>query len=101
MSEQNQSVPSRVADTIELIATRVRELSVDRAAQAVTWISVAVILVAATTTAVIWLIIGIFRALGTLIGVETAYAVVGLILVLVGAFIWSRRYPRDKSPQQE
>lgn len=101
MPEQNQSIPVRVADGLEQLATKIRELTVDRAAVAVTWAAVAVILIAAAMTAIIWLLVGIFRALGTLMGTETAYAVVGLILILVGAFVWSRRYPQDKPSQQE
>jgi hypothetical protein len=101
MSEQKQSIPVRVADGLEQLATKIRELSVDRAAVAITWAAVAVILIAAGITAIIWLLVGIFRALGTLMGTETAYAVVGLILILVGAFVWSRRYPQDRPSQQE
>jgi hypothetical protein len=79
----------------------VRELSVDRAAVAITWAAVGLILIAAGLTAVLWILVGIFRALGTLMGTETAYAVVGLVLILVGAFVWSRRYPQDRPSQQE
>jgi uncharacterized membrane protein len=101
MPEQNPSIPVRVADGLEQLATKIRELTVDRAAVAVTWAAVTVILVAGAITAIVWLLVGIFRALGTLMGTETAYAVVGLILILVGAFVWSRRYPQDRPSQQE
>ena len=101
MPEQNPSIPVRVADGLEQLATKIREMTVDRAAVAVTWAAVGVIAIIAGVTAVIWLLVGIFRALGTLMGTETAYAVVGLILILVGAFVWSRRYPQDRSAQQE
>jgi hypothetical protein len=101
MPEQKQSIPVRVADGLEQLAAKIRELSVDRAAVAITWAAVAVILIVAAVTAIIWLLVGIFRALGTLMGTEPAYAVVGLILILVGAFVWSRRYPQDRPSQQE
>jgi hypothetical protein len=101
MPEQNQSIPVRIADGLELVAEKVRELTVDRAAVAVTWAAVGVILFVAAVVAIIWLLVGIFRALGTLMGTETAYAVVGLILILVGAFVWSRRYPQDRPSKQE
>lgn len=101
MSEQNPPLSVRVADGLEQLAAKVRELSVDRAAIAITWAAVGVILLVAGITAVIWLLVGIFRALGTLMGTETAYAVVGLVLILVGAFVWSRRYPQDRPSQQE
>lgn len=101
MAEPNPPLSARVADFLELIANRIRELSVDRAATGITWAAIGIILVVATVMAVFWLLVGIFRALGTLIGTETAYAVVGLILILVGAFIWSRRFPQDRTSQQE
>lgn len=101
MSEPNPSIPVRVADGLEQLAAKVREMTVDRAAVAVTWAAVGVIAFVAAVTAIVWLLVGIFRALGTLMGTETAYAVVGLILILVGAFVWSRRYPQDRPTQQE
>lgn len=97
MPDQNVRLSSRVADGLEQFATKVRELSVDRAATAITWAAVGVIVLVTAVMATIWLLIGIFRALGTLIGVEVAYAVVGLVLILVGALVWSRRYPQDRS----
>lgn len=101
MSDQNPSVSARVADGLEQVATKVRELTVDRAAVAITWAAAGLILLTAGIIAIIWLLVGIFRALGTLMGTETSYAVVGLLLILGGAFVWSRRYPQDRPPQQE
>jgi hypothetical protein len=52
--------------------------------------------------AVIWLLVAFFRALGTLIGQELAYAVVGGILFLAGVFVWMKRHPDEEpSPPQE
>jgi len=101
MSEKNPPISARVADGLEQVATKIRELSVDRAAMAITWVAVGLILLVAAITAIIWLLVGIFRALGTLIGTETAYALVGVLLILGGAFVWSRRYPQDRPSKQE
>lgn len=101
MAEPNPPLSTRVADLLELLANRIRELSVDKAAMGITWAAVGLILLVAGIVAIFWLLVGIFRALGTLIGTETAYAVVGLILILAGAFVWSRRYPQDRPSQQE
>jgi hypothetical protein len=101
MAKTKQPLSSRIADLLEMIATKVRALTVDRAAAAITWIAVSIILVVALSMALFWLLVGIFRALGALMGTETAYAVVGAILIVVGAVIWIRRYPQDrKSPQE-
>ena len=72
----------------------------DRAANAITWAAVGLVLFVGALLAIIWLLVGIFRLLGTLMGQETAYAVVGLVLILVGAFVWSRRYPQDRTSQE-
>jgi len=101
MAEPNQPLSSRIADYLEFIASKVREMTVDRAATAITWTAVAIILFAAIAMALFWLLVGIFRALGALMGVETAYAVVGAVLVIAGAIIWVRRYPQDRSQHQE
>jgi uncharacterized membrane protein len=100
MDEPTQPLSVRVADFLEMIATRIRELSVDRAANAITWTAVGLILFVGALLALIWLLVGIFRILGTLMGQETAYAVVGVLLILIGAFVWSRRYPQDRTPQE-
>jgi len=97
MADSNPPLSARVADLLETIATRIRELSVDKAASGITSAAIGVIALFAGLMAIFWLLVGIFRILGTLMGVETAYAVVGLILILAGALIWSRRYPQDRA----
>ncbi len=96
MADSHQPLSARVADLLETVATRVRETSVDKAASGITWAAIGLIAVFLGATAVLWLLVGIFRILGTLMGTETAYAVVGLLLILVGALVWSRRYPQDR-----
>ncbi len=96
MAETNQPLSARIADLLEMIATKVRELTVDRAAVAITWTAVGIILFAAIAMAIFWLLVGIFRALGALMGTEVAYAVVGAVLILAGAIVWIRRYPQDR-----
>jgi hypothetical protein len=101
MAESKPPFSSRIADLLEMIATKVRALTVDRAAAAITWIAVSIMLVVALSMALFWLLVGIFRALGALMGTETAYAVVGAVLILAGAVIWMRRYPQDRKSHQE
>ena len=100
MAEQNPTLSVRIADFLEQVATKIRELSVDRAANAITWGAVALILIVGAILAVIWLLVGIFRILGALMGVETAYAVVGIVLIIAGAIVWSRRYPQDRTSEE-
>jgi hypothetical protein len=100
MAEPTAPLSVRIADLLEQIAAKIRELSVDRAATAITWIAVGLLLTTAGFMIVFWLLVGIFRALGTLMGQETAYAVVGVLLIIVGSFVWSRRYPQDRTSQE-
>lgn len=97
MANSNAPLSVRVADLLESVATRIREMTVDRAATGITSAAIGIIAVFAALMAVFWLLVGIFRILGTLMGTETAYAVVGLILILAGALVWSRRYPQDRT----
>jgi predicted phage tail protein len=101
MPEPKQPLSARIADLLEMIATKIREMTVDRAAVAVTGIAVGVVVLAAVLMAAFWLLVGIFRALGALMGMETAYVVVGVILIIGGAIVWIKRYPQDRDGQQE
>jgi hypothetical protein len=102
MADPTAPLSTRIADLLEMIATKVREMTVDRAAVAITWTAIALILVAAGFMAIFWLLVGIFRALGTLMGdIETAYVVVGMIFIIAGAIVWIRRYPQDRKPREE
>lgn len=102
MADSTPPLSARIADLLEMIATKVREMSVDRAAVAITWTAVALLLITAGFMAIFWLLVGIFRALEALMGdIETAYVVVGIILIIAGAFVWIRRYPQDREPREE
>ena len=101
MSEPSQPLSARLADLLEVIASKIREMTVDRAAAAVTWAAVGVVLLAAVAMALFWLLVGIFRALGALMGMETTYVVVGVILIIGGAIVWIKRYPQDRKQHQE
>jgi hypothetical protein len=95
--------PAKIADFLEQAATRIRSLTVDRASLAVTWTAIGLVVATIAILAVIWLLVGFFRALGTLIGAqELAYAVVGGIFLIAGVFVWMKRFPDDEStPPQE
>jgi predicted membrane channel-forming protein YqfA (hemolysin III family) len=98
---QRSDYPAKVADFLVDLATKIRSLTVDRASLAITWIAFGVVLSAVAFLIVLWVLVALFRALGELLGVEMAYAVVGGILIIVGALLWSRRFPRDAGTEQE
>ncbi len=94
--------PAKIADFLEQTATRIRSVTVERASVAITWTALGLVLATIAVLAVIWLLIGFFRALGTLMDQELAYAVVGGILLLIGVFLWMKRFPKDETtPPQE
>ena len=94
-------LPSRIADFLEDLATRVRSLTVDRVANGVTWTAVGIVLAMTGFLMLFWLLVAGFRALGTWIGQELAYAVVGVVLVIVGTVLWVLRFPKDAGGAEE
>ncbi|MEN8233416.1 MAG: hypothetical protein ABFR89_00655 [Actinomycetota bacterium] len=94
--------PAKIADFLEQIATRIRALTVDRVSVAITWTAIGLVVATLFFLVVIWLLVGFFRALGTLIGQELGYVVVGGILLIAGVFVWVKRHPKDEAtPPQE
>jgi len=92
---ETSGFPSRIASLLEQAAVRIRETTVDRIAVYVTWIAIGIIVAGAAFMVVYWLLVSLFRALGEAVGQELAYAIVGGILVLVGVFLWWKRWPKD------
>ena len=91
--------PTRIADLLESVTTRIRSMTVDPVARIITWVTlglVALVLVGASLT---FLLVGIFRIVGELVRkacdctsyMEITYAVVGGVFLLVGALIWRKR----------
>jgi hypothetical protein len=93
--------PAKIADYLEQTSTKIRSLTVDRIAVGVTWAAIGIVIAAIAVLALIWLLVAFFRALGTLIGQEVAYAVVGGILLLAGVFVWMKRHPDDEPTQPQ
>ena len=89
--------PVKLADLLEGFAGKARALTVDRVAQ---WTKMLALGMVATTLgflAILFLIIGLFRLLSSVIGVTPAYAVLGGIFLVAGAFLWIMRTkpPKD------
>jgi hypothetical protein len=86
--------PTKIADYLEQTATRVRALTVDRIAVGVRWTAAGIVLAVLGFLLALFLLIGIFRLLGELIGIEVTYAVFGGLFVILGVFLLSRRKPQ-------
>jgi hypothetical protein len=90
--------PVKLADFLENFASKARSLTVDRVAQ---WTKMAALgLVAASLgfLALIFLLIGLFRLLSSVIGVTPAYAVLAGIFLIGGALLWVMR---TRPPQEQ
>ena len=90
--------PTKIAELLESIAVKIRSMTVDRVRGAAKWIALGLIIATLALLLVIFLLVGVFRLLGELIGVRTAYATIGGLFVIVGAFLWSMRI--RKSPKE-
>ncbi|NND03449.1 MAG: hypothetical protein HKN91_11740 [Acidimicrobiia bacterium] len=91
--------PAKIADFLETIANRVRQLTVERVAGWARWTAIGVVLAILGLLMAIFTIVALFRLISELITVEGAYALFGSIFVIVGIVLWSKRLP--KAEEQE
>lgn len=89
-----EDFPARIADFLETIATRVRELTVERVAGWARWTAIGVVVGLLGVIMAIFTIIALFRLVAGLITVEGAYLAFGAIFVVIGIFLWSKRLPK-------
>ena len=94
-----EDFPTRVADLLESVATRIRALTVDRAARAITWVTLGLVGLILVVMAFIFFLVGLFRIVEELIfkacdcgaAMEISYGAVGGLFLLIGALLWWRR----------
>ena len=90
--------PTRLADLLEAVATRVRALTVDRAAKAIKVVSLALPILVLVSVAVVFLFMTIRAVLAIPLGSAGAFGVIGGLFLVGGAFVWTRR---TRSPEDE
>lgn len=94
-----EDFPTRVADFLESLTTRIREMTVDRVARVIKLVTLGLLAFTLVGIAFIFLAVGLFRILEELVfkvcdcsqAMEISYGAVAGLLVLVGALFWSRR----------
>ncbi len=86
-----EDFPAKIADLLETTATRIRAMTVDRIARWIRWTAAGMVVAVLGVIVIVFLIVGLFRLLGELIGVEWAYVLLGGLFVLVGLLLLSRR----------
>lgn len=83
--------PTKLADLLEGVAAKARALTVDRVAQWSKMAALGMVAAALGFLAVLFLMIGLFRLISSVIGVTPTYASIAGIFVAIGAFLWLKR----------
>jgi len=98
----------QIPDMLEAATDKVRSLTVDRAARALKWVALGLVIAGLASLAVFFLLIGLGRIIEGLIAhacgdcswaMEVAYAALGGLLLIGGALLWAAR-SRRKSPDE-
>ena len=92
--------PTKIADMLESSALKVRSLTVDRVARIAKWTALGMVIAVLALIGLFFVLIGVFRILGEIIGMRTTYAAVGGLFVLAGAFLWSKRTTKPKEDEE-
>lgn len=87
----------KFADFLEAKAQKVRSLTVDRLDRLIVVLVLGIIATVLTLTAGTLLSIALFRILATYVTPEGAYAIFGGLFIVAGAFVWTRRKPKQES----
>ncbi|MDH3606799.1 MAG: hypothetical protein OER12_07370 [Acidimicrobiia bacterium] len=83
--------PTKLADLLEGVAAKARALTVDRLAQWSKMAALGMVAAALGSLAALFLIIGLFRLISSVIGVTPTYAAIGGIFLVAGVFLWLKR----------
>lgn len=94
----NQSYSARFADLVEGIARRVRALTVERLATAITFAALGLGVALLVLAALVLVSAGVFRLLAVAVGATGAYAIFGGLFLVAGWLIWKRRAPAPEEP---
>lgn len=104
-----EDFPARIADFLESVATRIREMTVDRVARVIKFVTLGCLGAALVMIAGVFFLVGLFRIVEELIfkacdcsqAMEISYAVVGGLFLLIGALVWARRTRTDSDEDPE
>lgn len=86
-----QDYPARFADLLEQTAIKVRSLTVDRVARWIRMGGLGILAANLGLLAVMFLLFAIFGALEIPLTTAGALALVGILLVSVGGYLWVKR----------
>ena len=81
----------RLADFLEGIAQKARELTVDRLAKGITMAAVGMGVMVLALLALTFLSVALFRLIALGVGETLAYTILGGLFLVVGWFVWRKR----------
>ena len=90
-----QEYAARFADLLEQVASKVREMTVDRIARAIKLSGLGILAAALALTSVAFLVWTIFGALEIPLTTAGAFAVFGVVLAVAGGIMWFQRSRDD------
>lgn len=82
---------ARFAEILEQVATKVRSLTVDRVARVLRLTGLGILTATLGLSAVLFLFLAIFGALEIPLTTAGALAVIGVVLVGTGSYLWIKR----------
>ena len=88
----------RFADFLEDLAQKARALTVDRLAKGITMAAIGIGAAVLALVALIFLGLGLFRLLAIGVGETWAYAILGGLFLIAGAFFWRKRNMISEDP---
>ncbi len=86
-----QEYAARFADLLEQVASKVREMTVDRVARAIKLSGLGILAAVLALTAMVFLVWTVFGALEIPLTTAGAFAVFGVVLAVAGGIMWFQR----------
>jgi hypothetical protein len=86
-----EDFPARFADFLEMIATRVRSVTVDRINRWIRLSSLGMAALVLGLLALVFLVLSIYGALAIPLGSDGAFGVLGLVVLIFGLILWGNR----------
>ena len=103
IGDSPEDFPTKVADLLELVATRIRAMTVDRVARVIKWVTLGVVALTMVSLAFLFFMVGLFRVANGFLfricdcgySMELAYGIVGGLFLALGALLWRKRLVRE------
>ena len=86
-----EDYPAKFAELLEQVAAKIRSVTVDRVARGIRLTGLGILALTLGFTAVLFLLYAIFGALEIPLTTAGAFALIGALLIGLGAYLWIKR----------